>query len=107
MSAYAQTTYNEGEISQKITYQTQNTVIAKSLQSNTENGLLRIRAEVFNSSDQKVHLYYRVLWRNPQGQQVGADPWKPVLLLPNKGATINATAPLTNAEDFVLELKAD
>jgi len=106
LSAHAQTSYSGAEMTQKIVNQS-NVVAVNALQSNIDNGLLHIRAEVTNSSGQKVHLYYRTLWRNAQGQQLSADPWKPILLLPNKSSTVNATAPLTNATDFSLELKAD
>lgn len=107
--AYAQTTYSGAEVTQKVIYQNQskNTVTVTSIQSNTQNGLLNIRADVLNNSAQKVHLYYRALWRNAQGQQLNADAWKPILLLPNKSSSINATAPLTNATDFALEIKTD
>ena len=103
---YAQTNYNGEEMAQKITNQSK-VVTVSALQSRIDNGLLHVHAEVLNSSGQKIHLYYRTMWHNAQKQQVNADSWKPLLLLPNKSRTINATSPLSNATDFSLELKAD
>ena len=95
LGAYAQTVF-QGKSKDLVTI--------TNLQSNASNGYLSVKAQANNSN---VHLYYRVVWKNEQGQQLAADAWKPILLLAKKSAHINATSPLNNATDFSLELKAD
>lgn len=106
---HAQTTYNPSQIKEKVLYEnnSENLVVVTSLQNNMENQHLSIQAGINNNSNQKIHLYYRTLWHNAEGQQLSADAWKPVLLMPNKSSAVRATAPLTTVTDFTLVLKAD
>lgn len=77
------------------------------LRATKRDNLLRIQAEVSNSSAGNQQLYYRFKWLDRDGFTVWEDePWKPLLVYGNQRQTISVVSPTFKATDFRLILQS-
>lgn len=77
------------------------------LRATKRDNLLRIQAEVSNSSAGNQQLYYRFKWLDRDGFTVWDDePWKPLLVYGNQRQTISVVSPTFKATDFRLILQS-
>ncbi|MQY50944.1 DUF1425 domain-containing protein [Rhodocyclus tenuis] len=71
------------------------------------DNLLRIQAEITNTSNGNQQLYYRFKWLDRDGFSVWDDePWKPLLVYGAQKQFINVVAPTFKATDFRLVLQS-
>lgn len=71
------------------------------------DGLLRVQAEITNSSTDNQQLYYRFRWLDQDGFSVWDDePWKPLLVYGLQKQQLQAVAPTFKASDFRLVLQS-
>jgi len=71
------------------------------------DNLLRVQAEITNTSRDNQQLYYRFKWLDRDGFSVWDDePWKPLIVYGNQKQQINVVAPTFKATDFRLVLQS-
>lgn len=71
------------------------------------DNLLRIQAEISNSSSSTQQLYYRFKWLDRDGFTVwDEEPWKPQIIYGAQKQVINVVAPTFKATDFRLILQS-
>ncbi|SDG66100.1 DUF1425 domain-containing protein [Propionivibrio dicarboxylicus] len=71
------------------------------------DNLLRIQAEISNTSDSNQQLYYRFKWLDQDGFAVwDEEPWKPLIVYGAQKQTINVVSPTFKATDFRLILQS-
>lgn len=71
------------------------------------DNLLRIQAEITNTSRSNQQLYYRFKWLDSDGFSVWEDePWKPLTIYGNQKQLINVVSPTFKATDFRLVLQS-
>ena len=71
------------------------------------DNLLRIQAEITNTSNESQQLHYRFKWLDRDGFSVWDDePWKPLLVSGNQKQLINVVAPTFKATDFRIVLQS-
>jgi len=86
----------------KMTYLT-----VTDLRATRRDNLLRIQAEVTNSSSSTQQLYYRFKWLDSDGFSVwDEEGWKPVLVYGAQKQVINTVSPTFKATDFRLILQS-
>ncbi|MGF1485147.1 MAG: YcfL family protein [Opitutales bacterium] len=75
-------------------------------ESRTPGGLLRIQAEIFNSTNKRQEVNYRVDWFDQDGIVIDSpmSSWKRISLAGKDTQPITATAPSPNAADFRIKL---
>ena len=77
------------------------------LRTAKKDNLLRIQAEVTNTSSGNQQLYYRFKWLDDNGFTVWDDePWKPMIIYGNQKQVINVSSPTFKATDFRLILQS-
>lgn len=77
------------------------------LRAAKRDNLLRIQAEITNTSHENQQLYYRFKWLDKDGFSVWDDePWKPLTVYGNQKQIINVVAPTFKATDFRLVLQS-
>ena len=77
------------------------------LRATKRDNLLRIQADIFNSSASNQQLYYRFKWLDRDGFTVwDEEPWKPMVVYGNQKQVINVVAPTFKATDFRLILQS-
>ena len=77
------------------------------LRTTKENNLLRIQAEISNTTTSNQQLYYRFKWLDRDGFTVWDDePWKPMVVYGNGKQLISVVAPTLKATDFRLVLQS-
>lgn len=77
------------------------------LRATKRDNLLRVQAEITNTSHQNQQLYYRFKWLDRDGFSVWDDePWKPLVVYGNQKQQINVVAPTFKAVDFRVELQS-
>jgi len=71
------------------------------------DGLLRVQAEISNSSSSTQQLYYRFKWLDADGFTVwDEEPWKPQVIYGAQKQVISVVAPTFKATDFRLILQS-
>lgn len=71
------------------------------------DNLLRVQAEITNSSNGNQQLYYRFKWLDQDGFTVWEDePWKPMIIYGAQKQIINVVSPTFKASDFRLILQS-
>jgi uncharacterized caspase-like protein len=86
----------------KMTYLT-----VTDLRATRRDNLLRIQAEVTNSSSSNQQLYYRFKWLDSDGFSVwDEEAWKPVIIYGSQKQVINTVSPTFKATDFRLILQS-
>ncbi|MEI7429380.1 MAG: DUF1425 domain-containing protein [Betaproteobacteria bacterium] len=86
----------------KMTYLT-----VTDLRATRRDNLLRIQAEVTNSSSSTQQLYYRFKWLDSDGFSVwDEEAWKPVLVYGAQKQVISTVSPTFKATDFRLILQS-
>ena len=71
------------------------------------DNLLRVQAEITNSSNGNQQLYYRFKWLDQDGFTVWEDePWKPMIVYGAQKQIINVVSPTFKASDFRLILQS-
>lgn len=77
------------------------------LRATRRDNLLRIQAEVTNTSSGNQQLYYRFKWLDKDGFTVWDDePWKPMIVYGNQKQVISVSSPTFKATDFRLILQS-
>lgn len=77
------------------------------LRATRRDNLLRIQAEVSNSSSGNQQLYYRFKWLDNDGFTVwDEEPWKPMIIYGAQKQIISVVAPTFKATDFRLILQS-
>ena len=77
------------------------------LRATKRDNLLRVQAEVSNTSNSNQQLYYRFKWLDQDGFTVwDEEPWKPVIVYGSQKQTISVVAPTFKATDFRLILQS-
>ena len=77
------------------------------LRATKRDNLLRIQAEITNTSAGNQQLYYRFKWLDRDGFTVWDDePWKPMIFYGNQKQVINVVSPTFKAMDFRLILQS-
>lgn len=77
------------------------------LRAAKRDNLLRIQAEITNTSHENQQLYYRFKWLDRDGFSVWDDePWKPLTIYGNQKQQISVVAPTFKATDFRLVLQS-
>ena len=77
------------------------------LRATRRDNLLRIQAEVTNSSASNQQLYYRFKWLDNDGFTVwDEEPWKPLIIYGAQKQVINTVSPTFKATDFRLILQS-
>jgi hypothetical protein len=77
------------------------------LRAAKRDNLLRVQAEITNTSHQNQQLYYRFKWLDQDGFSVWDDePWKPLLVYGNQKQQISVVAPTFKATDFRVVLQS-
>lgn len=77
------------------------------LRATKRDNLLRIQAEITNTSNENQQLYYRFKWLDRDGFSVWDDePWKPLVVYGNQKQQINVVAPTFKATDFRIVLQS-
>ena len=73
------------------------------LRATRQDRLLRVQAELNNTSASNRQVYYRFEWMDQQGLAVWDDePWKPLIVYGNNKQTINVSSPSFKATSFRL-----
>jgi uncharacterized protein YcfL len=77
------------------------------LRASKHNNLLKIQAEVTNTSASNQQLYYRFKWLDNDGFVVwDEEPWKPVMIYGRQKQIISVGSPTFKATDFRLILQS-
>jgi uncharacterized protein YcfL len=77
------------------------------LRATRRDNLLRIQAEVTNTSSGDQQLYYRFKWLDSDGFSVwDEEPWKPIIIYGAQKQVINVVSPTFKATDFRLILQS-
>lgn len=77
------------------------------LRATRRDNLLRIQAEVTNTSSGDQQLYYRFKWLDSDGFTVwDEEPWKPLIIYGAQKQVINVVSPTFKATDFRLILQS-
>ncbi len=77
------------------------------LRAARRDNLLRIQAEITNSSSGNQQLYYRFKWLDRDGFTVwDEEPWKPVIIYGEQKQVISVVSPTFKATDFRLILQS-
>lgn len=77
------------------------------LRAAKRDNLLRIQAEITNSSSGNQQLYYRFKWLDRDGFTVwDEEPWKPLIVYGNQKQSISVVSPTFKATDFRLLLQS-
>ena len=77
------------------------------LRATRRDNLLRIQAEVSNTSNGNQQLYYRFRWLDQDGFSVWDDePWKPLIVYGAQKQLISVVSPTFKATDFRLVLQS-
>ncbi|MBS1189104.1 MAG: peptidase caspase catalytic subunit p20 [Rhodocyclaceae bacterium] len=77
------------------------------LRAAKRDNLLRVQAEVTNTSHENQQLFYRFKWLDRDGFSVWDDePWKPLTVYGNQKQSISVVAPTFKATDFRLVLQS-
>ena len=77
------------------------------LRASKQNNLLKIQAEVTNTSASNQQLYYRFKWLDNDGFVVwDEEPWKPVMIYGRQKQIISVGSPTFKATDFRLILQS-
>jgi uncharacterized protein YcfL len=72
-----------------------------------KDNLLRIQAEITNTSSNNQQLYYRFKWLDSDGFVVWEEePWKPMTFYANQKQIISVGSPTFKATDFRLVLQS-
>lgn len=95
-------------IASKIEEQGQMTYLRVSdLRATKRDNLLRIQAEITNTSNGNQQLYYRFKWLDQDGFTVWEEePWKPLIVYGAQKQVINVVSPTFKATDFRLILQS-
>ena len=73
------------------------------LRATRQDRLLRVQAELNNTSATNRQVYYRFEWMDQQGLAVWDDePWKPLVVYGNNKQTISVSSPSFKATSFRL-----
>jgi uncharacterized protein YcfL len=73
------------------------------LRATNQDSLLRVQAELNNTSATNRQVYYRFEWMDQQGIAVWDDePWKPLIVYCNNKQTISVSSPSFKATSFRL-----
>lgn len=84
-----------------------NYLVVSDLRATKRDNLLRIQAEITNTSTDNQQLYYRFKWLDRDGFSVWDDePWKPLLVYGNQKQLINVVSPSFKATDFRIVLQS-
>ena len=84
-----------------------NYLVVSDLRATKRDNLLRIQAEITNTSTDNQQLYYRFKWLDRDGFSVWDDePWKPLLVYGNQKQLINVVSPNFKATDFRIVLQS-
>ena len=84
-----------------------NNLKVSDLRAAKRDNLLRIQAEITNTSSANQQLYYRFKWLDRDGFSVWDDePWKPLIVYGNQKQQIGVVAPTFKATDFRLVLQS-
>jgi uncharacterized protein YcfL len=77
------------------------------LRATKRDNLLRVQAELTNSSHENQQLFYRFKWLDRDGFSVWDDePWKPLTVYGKQKQLIQVVAPTFKATDFRLVLQS-
>ncbi len=77
------------------------------LRATKRDNLLRVQAELTNSSHENQQLFYRFKWLDRDGFSVWDDePWKPMTIYGKQKQSIQVVAPTFKATDFRLILQS-
>jgi uncharacterized protein YcfL len=77
------------------------------MRSIVAGGLLTAQVSIKNKGAKKP-VYYRFLWKDKSGLQVGGDEaWKPMTIGTDQSGIISGIAPHPSATDFKFELTSD
>ena len=77
------------------------------LRASKHDNLLKIQAEVTNTSTSNQQLYYRFKWLDNDGFVVwDEEPWKPVMIYGQQKQIISVGSPTFKATDFRLILQS-
>lgn len=77
------------------------------LRATKRDNLLRVQAEITNTSHENQQLYYRFKWLDRDGFSVWDDePWKPLVVYGNQKQQVSVVAPTFKAADFRIELQS-
>lgn len=77
------------------------------LRAARRDNLLRVQAEITNTSRSNQQLYYRFKWLDSDGFSVWEDePWKPLIVYGNQKQQISVVSPSFKATDFRLVLQS-
>ena len=95
-------------IASKIEEQGQMTYLkVTDLRATKRDNLLRIQAEITNTSSGNQQLYYRFKWLDQDGFSVwDEEPWKPMIIYGAQKQLINVVSPTFKATDFRLMLQS-
>lgn len=78
------------------------------LRSQRRNDMLVVQAEILNTENRDLRLYYRFRWLDAGGMQVGdGEVWKPLTFLGKQTQSIKGTAYGPQATDFRIEMSAE
>lgn len=84
-----------------------NYLVVSDLRATKRDNLLRIQAEITNTSNENQQLHYRFKWLDRDGFSVWDDePWKPLLVYGNQKQLINVVSPSFKATDFRIVLQS-
>ena len=84
-----------------------NSLKVTDLRATKRDNLLRIQAEISNTSNSNQQLYYRFKWLDQDGFTVwDEEPWKPMIVYGSQKQTISVVAPTFKATDFRLILQS-
>jgi hypothetical protein len=77
------------------------------LRAAKRDNLLRVQAEITNTSRSNQQLYYRFKWLDSDGFSVWEDePWKPLTIYGNQKQQISVVSPTFKATDFRLVMQS-
>lgn len=78
------------------------------LRSQRRNDVLVVQAELLNTKNKDLRLYYRFRWTDADGMQIGdGEVWKPLVFLGQQSQFIKGTAPSSKALDFKIEMSSE
>ena len=79
------------------------TIGISDLRATRQDRLLRVQAELNNTSASNRQVYYRFEWMDQQGLAVWDDePWKPLIVYGHNKQTISVSSPSFKATSFRL-----
>lgn len=78
------------------------------LKSQRRNDILVVQAEVYNTTNGDLRLYYRFRWNDNSGMQVGdGEVWKPLVFMGQQSQMLNGVGFGPQAVDFRIEMSAE